>query len=921
MQQNTLFVSYNHNIACVFNQNSGEISTINLNSLKNLATKNIIITCNLKHLHSKFDLPINSNCLDILELYAFLAPNLFATNTIYGISKALQLDLPNNLEQEALNISNIIATILQKLTTYSPDYIKIIATLTNFLFKHNWNWSKTILDAIPEALRTTEYNPLNIINNLSEIEKVIPSLANNTSASNNNFINITTAEVTEKLNFLTPKNSLPRANQLEYALAVAKMYNQDNNNANPEEIVSNIAFTEAGTGIGKTLGYLSAALSFVEKNPTSTTLISTFSKTLQKQIFTELKNKLANSPLLNKITLIKGSNNYACLLKFEYILNSISYNSNNALLIAILTNWLSLTENGDIEGGDLINWLSNIIDYKQVNNLLYKRDECIYSKCPYYKKCFITKIKQKVKQSNIIISNHTLTLLNNFTPNYIIFDEAHNLYNTADEVYSSSICGLSGIYLKNWLLGSNSRLNIKNNNLNGVKQRLLSLIKNDTNEAEKSKEHEAIDYKIKQLMETLIFSIKELPNFDYLDKVLSYSPTTNFEKFLYYIYLHVLAHNSDLESYYSQESYPLNLSEDFLSTISSLKVEFNNILKVALSLKVELKAKIAFVKEENQKSIDEFINSFEYNFLNVLNNFIAMLDDLIKPGSAFIYRFVINKEDNNITNIGYFKNYINPMFPLANTIVKQCNGVTFTSATLIDPAIDFTSLNLSKKFGLAELTNCNIVSNIQIKSPFDYQKNSKVIILNNNYSNSVHYLSTAISELFLAAKGGGAAIFTAITRLRASYKNINNILQQNNINLLTQHYSEVKSSSIIELFKEDVNSCILGTDAIRDGIDIPGKSLRMVIFEKVPWCKRDILNNTRIKHFGKEFSNESVRFKLQQAFGRIIRSETDKGVFVLLTPSVPSEFLSAFPETTEILKISLPEALTTITNFLGKDEK
>jgi ATP-dependent DNA helicase DinG len=67
---------------------------------------------------------------------------------------------------------------------------------------------------------------------------------------------------------------------------------------------------EAGTGTGKTIGYLSTILAFLEKNPKQQVLISTYSKALQKQIYNDLVFLSTKTDLkVPKFADIKGSNN------------------------------------------------------------------------------------------------------------------------------------------------------------------------------------------------------------------------------------------------------------------------------------------------------------------------------------------------------------------------------------------------------------------------------------------------------------------------------------------------------------------------------------------------------------------------------------------------------------------------------------
>ena len=97
-----------------------------------------------------------------------------------------------------------------------------------------------------------------------------------------------------------------------------------------------------------------------------------------------------------------------------------------------------------------------------------------------------------------------------------------------------------------------------------------------------------------------------------------------------------------------------------------------------------------------------------------------------------------------------------------------------------------------------------------------------------------------------------------------------------------------------------------------------GKSLRLIVFDRVPWHRPDIAHKARKAAFGEEgeaYNLMLVRMKLRQAFGRLIRKKDDKGVFVMLDRAVPSETLSAFPKDTPIEKIGLKDALEKIREF------
>ena len=125
------------------------------------------------------------------------------------------------------------------------------------------------------------------------------------------------------------------------------------------------------------------------------------------------------------------------------------------------------------------------------------------------------------------------------------------------------------------------------------------------------------------------------------------------------------------------------------------------------------------------------------------------------------------------------------------------------------------------------------------------------------------------------------------------------------------------TGTLIDIFRDDEHACLLGTDAIRDGVDVPGNALRLIVFDRVPWPRPNILHKARREAFGKKrYDDLLTRLKLKQAYGRLIRRADDKGVFVMMDSMMPTRLSGAFPEDVEIERIGLAEAVQTIKDFL-----
>ena len=100
-------------------------------------------------------------------------------------------------------------------------------------------------------------------------------------------------------------------------------------------------------------------------------------------------------------------------------------------------------------------------------------------------------------------------------------------------------------------------------------------------------------------------------------------------------------------------------------------------------------------------------------------------------------------------------------------------------------------------------------------------------------------------ELFLAAGGGALGLFTAIARLREVHRRIAEAMERSGLALYAQHVDAMDTGTLVDVFRAERDACLLGTDAVRDGIDVPGRSLRLVVFDRVPWPRPDLLHRAR----------------------------------------------------------------------------
>ena len=190
---------------------------------------------------------------------------------------------------------------------------------------------------------------------------------------------------------------------------------------------------EAGTGTGKTFGYLIPIILSGKK-----TVISTGTKNLQEQIFYKDIQLLFNAGVPKvDIIMMKGRQNYLCLYKFHqtFLQNSLSSKKNS--IYHQLEEWINTTEFADREE---LHWLSD--DTALWNTLSSNSESCLSSECPFLGDCFISRLRYRAAKARIIIVNHHLLSaelkirkqgFGEIIPRFqtILFDEAHSFEDIA----------------------------------------------------------------------------------------------------------------------------------------------------------------------------------------------------------------------------------------------------------------------------------------------------------------------------------------------------------------------------------------------------------------------------------------------------------------------------------------------------------
>ncbi|MDP1917034.1 MAG: ATP-dependent DNA helicase [Myxococcales bacterium] len=201
---------------------------------------------------------------------------------------------------------------------------------------------------------------------------------------------------------------------------------------------------EAGTGTGKTLGYLVPAVLSGKR-----VVVSTATRTLQDQVFEK------DIPLLRDVVglpfeaaLLKGRSNYLCAQRFEAFDQSPTFaTQDDAAHWPEFRKWAFATQTGD-RGETRVpeNWSG----WPQVSTT---SEACLGSKCPLYESCFVTRGRRAAAECDVIVVNHALFFSDlslrarggeeklGILPAYdvVVFDEAHALEDVATEHFGVSV--------------------------------------------------------------------------------------------------------------------------------------------------------------------------------------------------------------------------------------------------------------------------------------------------------------------------------------------------------------------------------------------------------------------------------------------------------------------------------------------------
>jgi ATP-dependent DNA helicase DinG len=295
---------------------------------------------------------------------------------------------------------------------------------------------------------------------------------------------------------------------------------------------------------------------------------------------------------------------------------------------------------------------------------------------------------------------------------------------------------------------------------------------------------------------------------------------------------------------------------------------------------------------------------------------LQAISDDAEDDPAFVDWFEATYLYGRVVDAAYRRHWVDPTEPLHAAVLAPAHGVLVTSATLADSALDDPFALAEMRTGAARFADRP--KTLRLASPFDYEAHTRCIVVTDVGRDDPRQVAAAMRELFLASGGGALGLFTAIRRLRAVYDRIAGPLAHGGLALYAQHVDPLEAGALVDIFRVEEDACLLGTDAVRDGVDVPGRSLRLLVFDRVPWPRPDILHKARRGRFGgKGYDDGVARARIAQAFGRLIRRADDRGVFVMLDAAAPTRLFSSLPAGVTVERMGLVEAIEATQAFLN----
>ena len=643
---------------------------------------------------------------------------------------------------------------------------------------------------------------------------------------------------------------------------------------------------EAGTGTGKSLAYLIPAAYWAMQNG-ERVVISTNTIALQDQLIEkDIPNLIQALDIDLKASILKGRNNYLCPRRLKLMRRRGPENVDELRVLGKVLVWLQSSSSGDRREINL-----NGLAERMVWSRLSAEDEgckletCLRSTggaCPFYK------ARMAAESAHILVINHALLLAdaaadNQVLPdfNYLIVDEAHHLEAATTDAMSFSLRAVD-VTRTVRELGSSEQ---------GILGRLVSiaapalmpgdlavLLQSVNAAAERAFRFDtgmtayfkAIDFLMEEVREG-----KPLGTYPQKTRIL---PSTR-----------MIPAWLDVEIAWEQA-----------------KADLEELLKILKNIRSSVQGIDGISQEDAEDVFGTLARSTQ-----TLNEIDLKLENLtMSPADDQIYWVEIDPLQMRMTL------QIAPLH-IGNLMEKylwhEKASVILTSATLTTHGeFDYLKLRL----------NGADAHELMVGSPFDYETSAMVYIPQDIPEPTDNYghqktLEDTIIRLARATGGRMLVLFTSYAQLQRTSQNIQNPLQKEDIQVFEQGEG-ASATALLETFKESPRAVLLGTRSFWEGVDVPGEALQVLVIAKLPFdVPSDPIVAARSESFDDPFNEYMIPeaiLRFRQGFGRLIRTQTDRGVVAILDKRILSKqygrlFIESLPRCNTIRGsiLNLPE--------------
>ena len=618
---------------------------------------------------------------------------------------------------------------------------------------------------------------------------------------------------------------------------------------------------EAGTGTGKSMAYLIPSALWAIQNDCRV-VISTNTINLQDQLINKDIPDLYNALGLNlRATVLKGRSNYLCPRRLEIMRHRGPENVDEMRVLAKVLVWLQATKTGDRGEINLNGPVERLVWAKlSAEDEGCTTDACIKrfgGACPFHR------AHQSAQSAHLLIINHALLLADVATGNrvlpeyeYLIVDEAHHLEDATTNALSFHITQLDIERMQRELGGPTSGL------LGWALSATLSVLMPD--------DYAGLNYLVQHITD-LSFRLETLTRrfFQGLDQFL-YDQREGQNVGMYSHQVRII---------------PATRAQPAWGEVELAWDDIQNCLIPLLENLGKLAQGLLEINEALAETDEELYGSM-VNLFRRLQEFSDEVQALVfEPIEERVYWAEIQPSGSRVSlhsapvHIGHL---------MDRYIWREKASVVLTSATLTTAGeFDYLRgrLNAIDAYELA------------LGSPFDFETAALLYLVNDIPEPSDRHghqrgLEAGLINLCKATGGRALVLFTSYDQLKRTSQAISSILLREDI-LVFEQGDGASPHTLLNSFRESERAVLLGTRAFWEGVDIPGEALSVLVIAKLPFdVPSDPIIAARSETFDDPFYQYSLPeaiLRFRQGFGRLIRTQSDRGVIAVLDKRILSK--------------------------------